>query len=104
MLQNLVANGIKYHRRDAPPRITVSGSTGETYVEIRVADNGIGLSADDRVRVFGVFARASPDVPGTGMGLATAQRMVERHGGTISVASAGPGRGSEFTVRLPLRG
>lgn len=103
VLQNLIANGIKYHRRDVPPRITVSGSIGDTYVEVRVADNGIGLSAADRARVFGVFERAETDVPGTGMGLATARRMVERHGGSISVASAGPGRGSEFTVWLPLR-
>ena len=81
----------------------MSGSTGETYVELRVADNGIGLTPADRVRVFGVFERAAPEIPGTGIGLATAQRMVERHGGTISAASAGLGRGSEFTVRLPLR-
>jgi signal transduction histidine kinase len=60
------------------------------------------LSANDRARVFGVFERVDADVPGTGMGLATAQRMVERHGGSISVASAGRGRGSEFTIRLPL--
>jgi PAS domain S-box-containing protein len=103
VLQNLIANGIKYHRHDVPPRITVSGSTGETYLELRVADNGIGLSTEDRERVFGVFERVPSDIPGTGMGLATVRRMVERHGGTITVASAGPGRGSEFTVRLPLR-
>ncbi len=103
VLQNLIANGIKYHRRDVPPRITVSGSTGENSIEVRVADNGIGLSAGDRARVFGSFERVETDVPGTGMGLATARRMVERHGGSISVASAGPGRGSEFTVWLPHR-
>jgi PAS domain S-box-containing protein len=103
VLQNLIANGIKYHRRDVPPRVTVSGSISENHVEVRVADNGVGLNAIDRARVFGIFERADSDVPGTGMGLATAQRMIERHGGSISVASAGPGRGSEFTIWLPLR-
>jgi signal transduction histidine kinase len=103
VLQNLIANGIKYHRRDVPPRVTVSGSISENHVEVRVADNGVGLNAIDRARVFGIFERADNDVPGTGMGLATAQRMIERHGGSISVASAGPGRGSEFTIWLPLR-
>jgi len=102
VLQNLIANGIKYHRPDVAPRVTVSGSTGESYVEVRVADNGVGLSAADRERVFGVFARVQADIPGTGLGLATARRMVERHGGTLTVASAGVGRGAEFTVRLPL--
>ena len=103
VLQNLVANGIKYHQPDVPPRITVSCSAGETHVEIRVADNGVGLTTEARSRIFGVFERAHRGIPGTGMGLAVAQRMLERHGGTISVASAGPNRGSEFTIRLPLR-
>jgi PAS domain S-box-containing protein len=102
VLQNLLANGIKYHRPGVPPRITLTASSGDAHVEVRVTDNGVGLSAEDRVRVFGLFERVQPGVPGTGMGLAVARRMVERHGGTIAVASPGPGRGSEFIVRLPL--
>jgi PAS domain S-box-containing protein len=100
VLQNLIANAIKYHRRDVAPRITVSGSQFEGYLEMRVADNGVGLSAADSARIFGVFERAQPGVPGTGMGLAVARRMLERHGGSISGTSAGPGLGSQFTVRL----
>jgi PAS domain S-box-containing protein len=104
VLQNLLANGIKYHRPGIPPQVTVFASSGEAQVEVHVADNGVGLSAEDRARVFGLFERVQPGVPGTGMGLAVARRMVERHGGTIAVSSAGPGHGSEFTVRLPLSG
>jgi PAS domain S-box-containing protein len=103
VLQNLIANGIKYHRPGIPPRITIYGSAGEHHLELHVADNGIGLSDADRERVFGSFERVALDIPGTGMGLATVRRMLERHGGSICVTSAGPGRGSEFTVRLPLR-
>jgi signal transduction histidine kinase len=102
VLQNLLSNGIKYHRPGVAPEVTVFASSGEAQVEVHVADNGVGLSAEDRARIFGLFERMRPGVPGTGMGLAVARRMVERHGGTIAVASAGPDRGSEFTVRLPL--
>ena len=101
VLQNLIANAIKYHRRDIPPRIVVSGRVFEGYMELRVADNGVGLSEAERARIFSVFERAQPGVPGTGLGLAVARRMLEHHGGSISVASAGPGRGSQFTVRMP---
>jgi PAS domain S-box-containing protein len=102
VLQNLIANAIKYHRRDSTPRISVTGNVSEGYVEVHVADNGIGLSEADTARVFGVFERAETGVPGTGMGLAVARRMLERHGGSISGASAGLGQGSRFTIRLPV--
>jgi PAS domain S-box-containing protein len=104
VLQNLLGNGIKYHRPGVPRCVTLTAASRGTHVEVRVADNGVGLSAEDRARVFGLFERVQPGVPGTGMGLAVARRMVERHGGTIAVSSAGPGLGSEFTVRLPLSG
>ncbi|WP_255325440.1 sensor histidine kinase [Candidatus Solirubrobacter pratensis] len=101
VMQNLIANAIKYHRRDVAPRITITGSKSDGKLEVRVADNGVGLSEADRSRIFGVFERAQPGVPGTGMGLAVARRMLERHGGSLSAVSAGPGQGSQFMVRLP---
>jgi signal transduction histidine kinase len=70
-------------------------------VELRVADKGVGMSAEDRAHVFAIFGRGREDVPGTGMGLAVVQRMVNRRGGSIAVHSEGPGRGSEFVLRLP---
>jgi signal transduction histidine kinase len=103
VLQNLIANGIKYVPAGVQPRVTVAGMIGDDALELRVADNGIGLSDADRARVFDVFERGDADVPGTGLGLATAQRMMERHGGTITATSPGPGQGSEFTVWLPLK-
>jgi PAS domain S-box-containing protein len=101
VMQNLIANAIKYRRRDVTPRITVTGATEDGEVVVRVADNGVGLSEADRSRIFGVFERAQPGVPGTGMGLAVARRMLERRGGSLSAGSAGAGKGSQFTVRLP---
>ena len=88
-------------RPDAPPRITISGAVVGECVEVRIADNGIGMSADERAHVFAIFGRSREDVPGTGMGLAVCQRLVKRRGGSISVRSEGPGKGSEFVLRLP---
>jgi signal transduction histidine kinase len=104
VIQNLIGNAIKYHRHDTPPRIVVSGAAGDGYVEVRVADNGVGLSEADLSGIFDLFARGRTGVPGTGMGLAVSRRMLERHGGSLRGSSAGPGCGSEFTVRLPLSG
>jgi PAS domain S-box-containing protein len=101
LLQNLIANAIKFRRPDVPPRITISGTVQDDCVELRVEDNGIGLSADDRAQVFGIFGRGRQDVPGTGMGLAVCQRMVRRRGGSIAALSEGPGKGSVFVLRLP---
>lgn len=103
VLQNLIANALKYRRSDVRPHVAISCRHADELLELHVADNGIGLSREDIGRVFGIFERGESNAPGTGMGLAVARRMLERHGGTIVVESEGPGTGSRFTVRLPVR-
>jgi signal transduction histidine kinase len=82
----------------------IAAEKGETIIEVRVADNGVGLSDEELDRIFGLFERGVSDQPGTGMGLAVARRMLERLGGTILARSPGRGEGSEFTVLVPLSG
>jgi PAS domain S-box-containing protein len=101
VLQNIIGNAIKYRREGVPPHVDVSARIAGAYLEVCIGDNGVGMSPDDLARIFHVFERAQPGVPGTGMGLAVARRMLERHGGTLSATSAGPGQGSRFTLRLP---
>jgi PAS domain S-box-containing protein len=101
VLQNLIANAIKFRRPDTRPHVTVSGRVRDGHVEICVGDNGVGLSEADRAQVFGIFGRAHPGVPGTGMGLAVCRQILERRDGSISVSSDGPDRGTQFTLRLP---
>src|SRR5207302_3465538 len=73
---------------------------------IRVADDGIGIRPEMLPRLFEMFQQADrvPGQPteGLGVGLSLVRKLVELHGGTVSASSAGPGRGSEFVVRLPL--
>ena len=101
LFQNLIGNGLKFRRRQ-PPAIHLSAAQTERGWEIAVADNGIGIPAGDRRRIFGMFERLNPDseFPGSGVGLAIAKRIAERHGGSIQVEST-PGAGSTFTVFLP---
>ena len=74
---------------------------------LRVRDTGNGIAADLLPRVFDLFVQEPQALDrsrgGLGIGLALVKRLVDLHGGTVSVWSAGPGQGSEFTVRLPLR-
>jgi signal transduction histidine kinase len=76
------------------------------YVEIAVADTGIGINPDDLPRLFQLFTQLeqtlTKSAQGTGLGLALTKHLVELHGGTIGADSAGEGRGSIFTIRLPL--
>ncbi len=101
VLQNLLSNAILYHRDEAP-RIHVSAKDTKEGWTFRVADNGIGIAAEDQERVFGLFQRASDPgmVPGTGLGLAICKGIVERHGGRIWVDSE-PGQGATFCFVLP---
>ena len=100
LLQNLVANAVKF-RGDDPPRVTVSAREGAEHWVVTVADNGTGVAAADQGRIFGMFARAHRDHDGTGIGLAVCRRVVEAHGGRIWVESPSNGGGSAFSFTLP---
>jgi PAS domain S-box-containing protein len=101
MLQNVIANALKFHRPGVPAHVTVSGRLDGGCAEVRVRDEGLGLSEPEKRRIFGIFGRARADVPGSGIGLALVRRLLERRGGSIVVESAGPDQGSEFVLRLP---
>ncbi|MFC4066791.1 sensor histidine kinase [Actinoplanes subglobosus] len=103
VLDNLIGNAIKYTRPGAAPRIAISArpqASGSTLVE--VTDNGIGIPATDRSRIFDPFHRCANTAgyPGTGLGLAICKRIIERHGGHIAVTE-NPGGGSRFCFTLP---
>jgi signal transduction histidine kinase/ActR/RegA family two-component response regulator len=102
---NILSNAIKY--TDDGGRIELTaGSIGDD-VEIRVRDNGIGIEPEVLPLVFDLFAQASQlngrSQTGLGIGLALAKRLAEMHGGDVQASSDGPGKGSEFVVRLPRK-
>jgi signal transduction histidine kinase len=66
-----------------------------------VRDNGSGIQKENLPKVFGLFERFNPDVPGTGIGLATVRRIIEAHGGKIWVESEGEGKGTAVCFTLP---
>src|SRR5581483_3392764 len=75
-------------------------------VVVRVRDTGLGIPAEALPRIFEMFSQVDRNMEraqgGHGIGLTLVRRLVEMHGGTVEVRRDGPGRGSEFTVRLPL--
>jgi CheY-like chemotaxis protein len=103
-LGNVLGNAAKYTERGG--RITLSATELESEVEIRVSDNGIGIPADVLPMIFNLFTQldrtSGPTQSGLGIGLALVQRLVEMHGGHVTAHSDGPGRGSEFVIRIPL--
>jgi signal transduction histidine kinase len=116
LLQNLITNGLKFHRVEEPPIVKIEGkfihdrqkrdsrrSAAEEQCRIVVEDNGIGFEEKHGKRIFDVFQRLHPrDVfEGTGIGLALCRKIVERHGGQITTRST-PGHGSTFEVYLPV--
>ena len=100
LFQNLVENALKYN--DGDPRVDVSVSVADEMVTVEVSDDGIGMEADQTDEIFEVFQRlhTREEFEGTGVGLAICRKIVDRHGGTVSVEST-PGEGSTFTVTLP---
>jgi len=103
VLSNLLNNAAKYSPTGG--RIDVHAQRVNDGVEIRVRDDGMGIAAADLPNVFEMFWQArSPDGQrrdGLGIGLAIARALMQQHGGSIQARSAGPGRGSEFIVRMP---
>jgi PAS domain S-box-containing protein len=103
VVANLVNNAAKYTDRGGDIWVTAEAANGEAI--LRVRDSGVGIPAEMLERVFDLFAQVerTPDRRhgGLGIGLMLVKRLVELHGGTVTVASEGLGRGSEFVVRLP---
>lgn len=103
LLQNLISNSIRYRGSTHPQiHITATQKGGEYVFSVR--DNGIGIDPEYREQIFIIFQRLhGREVPGIGLGLAVAKRIVERHGGRIWVESE-PGKGATFHFTLPNKG
>jgi signal transduction histidine kinase/ActR/RegA family two-component response regulator len=104
IVANLLTNAAKYTKKGG--RVTVRVAQEDDQAVIHVADTGIGLSHESLTRVFDLFAQADRTLDrsegGLGIGLTVARKLAEMHGGSITADSDGLGKGSTFTVRLPI--
>lgn len=101
IIYNLVSNAVKY----TPPEghVTLRYGGDEHVVRVEVEDNGLGFSEEQRAKMFTPFGQAhvgQVSAPGTGLGLFISRGIAERHGGTLEVRSAGPGKGATFVCVL----
>jgi signal transduction histidine kinase len=104
LLQNLIANGIKYRDPSRPPLIHVSAKNHADETVFSVRDNGAGIAPEHLDQIFGIFKRLhGNEIEGTGIGLAMCKKIVERHGGRIWAESV-PGEGSTFYFTVPHTG
>ena len=101
-IQNLIANSVKYS--DGSPWVKISASNGGGQIKIAVEDKGIGISSDELGQIFEPFYRSKEvvdaQISGNGLGLNLVKKIVEAHGGKVSVEST-VGEGSTFTIQLP---
>jgi light-regulated signal transduction histidine kinase (bacteriophytochrome) len=115
LLQNLLSNALKFRCAERAPEVRIGArlytptrpehrAAGPRLCELAVADNGIGFKQDYADRIFGIFQRlhGRSEYPGTGIGLATCRKILERHGGTIT-ATGRPAEGATFLCTLPVR-
>ena len=104
LFQNLIGNAIKFRGEEAP-QVHISALRRNNIVTFSVKDNGIGIDPEHSQNIFEIFRRlhTSEEYPGTGMGLAICKKIVERHGGHISVQSQ-PGQGSTFYFSVDMAG
>ena len=104
VLDNLTSNALRH--TPAGGTLTVSAELVGEMVALAVSDTGRGIAAEHLPHVFERFYRVDPARDrasgGSGIGLAISKALSEAHGGSISAASAGPGQGATFTVRLPV--
>ena len=104
ILVNLLSNAVKFTPDGG--RVHVSAARVDSRVEVSVRDTGIGIAPEDQTALFEEFRQVGRDslrrAEGTGLGLALTRKFAELHGGDIRVASE-PGKGSTFTVSLPIR-
>ena len=91
VLLNLLSNAVKFRRPGVAPVVEVRARAEGRGHRVEVRDNGPGVAAEERERVFDLYARIDPETPGSGIGLATARRIVETHGGEIGLEAADGG-------------
>jgi light-regulated signal transduction histidine kinase (bacteriophytochrome) len=107
LFQNLIGNGLKFHKPDVPPVVRILDVTDLSFdrgsITISVQDNGIGLDEQYAERIFQPFQRlhGMSEYEGTGLGLAISRKIIERHHGTLEVRSQ-PNQGAEFIITLPV--
>ncbi len=104
LLQNLLSNAVKFVPPDRQPQLHVASIADDSWFELQVRDNGVGIDPKYHQHVFDLFRRLHPnrEWQGTGIGLALVKKTVELHGGEVLIDSE-LGRGSTFRVRLPRR-
>ena len=102
LFQNLIGNALKF-TRDVSPKVLIRAKKKESYWEICVEDNGMGIPEEQCEQIFQIFHRSHQErkVEGTGIGLAVCKRIIERHQGTIKVSSTVE-KGSQFVLTLPI--
>jgi len=104
VFQNLISNAIKYKSKESP-RVQITAAERDGWCVFSVVDNGIGIEAQYAEQIFGLFKRlhGRDHYPGSGIGLALCQRVVEQYGGRIWLERSTPGEGSTFCFALPSR-
>ncbi len=102
VFQNLIGNGIKFVEEGVAPRIEIAATIDGGVATITITDNGVGIPAEVRPRVFELFERFHPNHPGTGIGLPIVARAVQRMEGEIGVEAAPTGTGTRFWVKLAV--
>jgi signal transduction histidine kinase len=106
LLQNLISNAMKYHKKDTLPEVTIRAHKEDNgMVRVEVQDNGIGIKREQHNKLFVMFRRlhSQDEYEGMGIGLAVCKRIIERHGGEIGIEST-YGQGSTFWFTLPVSG
>lgn len=108
VIGNLLNNTLKFCDAKGHVKITLRVDHAHAAAVIKVADDGIGMDADLLARIFQPFSQGASELArtngGLGLGLALVRALVSLHEGTVEAHSDGPGRGSQFTIRLPLDG
>jgi len=102
VIGNLLHNAVKYTQKDGFTLVALAEDTNKQQATIRIEDNGAGISENMLPHLFEPFTHGEYRNSDLGMGLALVKGLLEMHGGSVDVYSEGPGKGSVFTIRLPL--
>jgi PAS domain S-box-containing protein len=101
VMTNLLDNAVKFMGDQKEPCIEIGVQEDSKTPVFFVKDNGMGIKKDEQTKVFGLYERFNPDIPDSGIGLATVKRIIEAHGGKIWVESEGEGKGTTVCFTLP---